>query len=81
MNRLRECPTCGGELIVAQREELLRGGVNMATVTVTADICHRCGQRLYDPDTIRRFEKIRKKLSNQDVDEFEPLGQSFRVAG
>ena len=79
MNRLRECPTCGGELVVVQREELLRGGVNMATVT--ADICHRCGQRLYDPDTIRRFEQIRQKLSDQDVDEFEPLGHSFRVVG
>ena len=51
----------------------------MATVTVTADICHRCGQRLYDPDTIRRFEQVRQKLSDQDVDEFEPLGHSFRV--
>ena len=68
-------------MVVAQREELLRGGVNMATVTVTADICHRCGQRLYDPDTIRRFEQIRQKLSDQDVDEFEPLGHSFRVVG
>ncbi len=79
MNRLRKCPTCGGELVVAQREELLRGGVNLATITVTANICHRCGQRLYDPDTIRRFEQVRQKLSDQDVDEFEPLGHSFRV--
>ena len=35
---------------------------------------------MYDPDTIRRFEKIRQKLSDQDIDEFEPLGQSFRVS-
>ena len=73
------CPVCGGEVVAKQTEKLLRGGVNLAMMTVSAEVCLRCGQRLYAPDTIRLFEQIRQKLKAQDVEEFEPLGRSFRV--
>ena len=75
------CPVCGGEVVAKQTEKLLRGGVNLATMTVSAEVCLRCGERLYAPDTIRLFEQIRQKLKVQDVEEFEPLGRSFRVPG
>ena len=76
-----KCPMCEGEVVAKQTEKLLRGGVNLAVVTVPAEICLRCGEHLYSPDTIHLFEQIRQKLSNQDVGEFEPLGRSFRVPG
>ncbi len=79
MTLFPKCPMCGGEVVTKQTERILRGGVNLATVTVTADVCLRCGERLYDPDTIRLFEQIRQKLNDQDVDEFEPLGRAFHV--
>ena len=75
------CPVCGGEVVVKQTEKLLRGGVNLATMTVSAEVCLRCGERLYAPDTIRLFEQIRQKLNAQDVEEFEPLGRAFHVPG
>ena len=75
------CPVCGGEVVAKQTEKLLRGGVNLAVVTVRAEVCLRCGERLYSPDTIRLFEQIRQKLSDQGVEEFEPLGRAFRVPG
>ena len=76
-----KCPVCEGEVVAKQTEKLLRGGVNLAVVTVRAEVCLRCGERLYSPDTIRLFEQIRQKLSDQDVEKFEPLGRAFRVPG
>ena len=75
----RECPVCGGEVVSKEVEKLLRGGVNTAVVRVEAEVCLRCGERLYSKETISLFEQIRRKLAQQDVSEFDPLGRSFRV--
>jgi YgiT-type zinc finger domain-containing protein len=75
-----QCPICGGEIVHKEVEKLLRGGVNTAVVTVQAEVCLHCGERLYTKETIARFGDIRAKLARQDVSEFHPLGQSFRVA-
>jgi len=76
-----ECPVCGGEVVEKEVEKLLRGGVNTAVVKVEAEVCLRCGERLYSKETISRFEQIRAKLARQDVAEFQPLGRSFQVVG
>lgn len=73
------CPVCGGEMVEKQVEKLLRGGVHTAVVTVCAEVCLRCGERLYAAETVRRFEQIRAKLARQDVDDFQALGRSFQV--
>lgn len=75
-----KCPVCGGELIEKEVEKLLRGGVNTAVLTVYAEVCLHCGERLYSQETVRQFEQIRAKLERQDVHEFEPLGQLFQAA-
>ena len=74
------CPLCGGEMVEKNVEKLLRGGVHIAVVTVCAEVCLRCGERLYSKETISRFEQIRAKLSRQEVADFQLLGQSFQVA-
>ncbi len=74
-----KCPTCGGEIIEKEVEKLLRGGVNLAVATVRAEVCLRCGERLYPKETVSRFEQIRGKLAKQEVEDFSPLGQSFQV--
>ena len=74
-----KCPVCGGEMVEKEVEKLLRGGTHTAVVTVHAEVCLHCGERLYSPETISHFEQIRAKLTRQDVAEFEPLGQSFQV--
>ena len=74
-----KCPVCGGDMVEKQVEKLLRGGRNTAVVTVKAEVCQHCGERLYSKDTISHFEQIRSKLSRQDVAGFQPLGQSFNV--
>ncbi len=75
----KQCPVCGGEVVEKEVEKLLRGGVNTAVVSVRAEVCLHCGERLYSKDTISLFEQIRAKLTRQDVGAFHPLGQSFQV--
>ena len=42
-----KCPVCGGEVVAKEVEKLLRGGNHTAVVTVQAEVCLHCGERLY----------------------------------
>lgn len=77
---LDKCPACGGELIRKPVDKLLRGGTNTAIVTVVADVCLHCGERLYDEATVRRFDEIRAKLAKQDTAGLRAAGRTFEVA-
>ena len=44
-----------------------------------AEICLRCGERLYSQEAIQRFEEIRRKLEQEDTEGFEAIGQLFHV--
>ena len=79
MKPFNKCPVCGGELVEKEVEKLLKGGIHTAVLKVRAEVCLRCGERLYSVETVRRFEQIRQKLERQEVAEFQPLGQSFQV--
>ncbi len=72
-----KCPVCGGELVEKEVEKLLKGGVHTAVLRVRAEVYLRCGERLYDTETVRRFERIRQKLEKGKVAEFQPLSQAF----
>ena len=63
-----KCPTCGGDVIPKPTEKLLHGGDNLATMTVDAVVCLRCGERLYSADTVHSFEQIRAKLDREQID-------------
>lgn len=79
MTPFEKCPVCGGELIQRQVEKLLRGGRNTASMTVPAEVCLHCGERLYSADVVRKFEEVRNKLERQDTDEFQKVGLAFEV--
>ncbi len=74
-----KCPVCGGELQEKEVEKLLRGGVNTAIIKVKAEVCLRCGERLYSQETVKLFEEIRRKLERKEIANFQPIGQSFQV--
>jgi len=80
MMPFNKCPVCGGEMVEKKVEKLLRGGIHVALLTINAEVCLKCGERLYPPETVKRFEQIRAKLARQEVDEFSPLGKSFQIA-
>jgi len=76
-----QCPTCDGELVTKEVEKLLRGGNHTAAISVSADVCLHCGERLYSADTVRRFEEIRTKLTQEKTTDFQPMGHAFQVTG
>ena len=79
MKPFEKCPVCGNEMVTKKVEKLLRGGNNTAVLKVQADVCLRCGERLYSQQTVRNFEQIRDKLTREQTKDFQPLGQSFQV--
>jgi len=79
MMPFEKCPVCGGELVEKEIEKLLRGGIHTAVLSVQAEVCLHCGERLYSQETVRRFEEVRAKLERQETADFQPLGRSFQV--
>ena len=79
MKPFEKCPVCGGELEERQVEKLLKGGGNTASIKVLADVCLRCGERLYAEDVVGSFEEIRSQLRKQQFSHFRTLGQSFTI--
>ena len=79
MMPFEKCPVCGGELVAKRVEKLVRGGVHTAVLTVPAEVCLRCGERLYSEETVERFAEIRAKLEREETSGFRALGRSFQV--
>ena len=79
MTPFEKCPVCGGEVIERQVQKLLRGGRHTASISVPAEVCLHCGERLYSPDVVKKLEEIRTKLERQETDQFQPIGQTFEV--
>jgi YgiT-type zinc finger domain-containing protein len=80
MKPFEKCPVCGGELVSKEVEKLLRGGNHTAVLHVSAEVCLRCGERLYSQETVQRFEEVRTKLQRQETSEFQLVGNTYEVA-
>lgn len=80
MRLFERCPICKGEIVDKEVEKVLKGGTNTGIIKVKAEVCLHCGERLYTPETISRFEDIREKLTQEDISEFELIGKTFHVA-
>lgn len=79
MKPFQMCPVCGGELKEKKVEKLIRGGNHTAALRVITDVCQKCGERLYSEETVRYFEKVRNRLKRQELEGFQPVGQSFVI--
>lgn len=79
MKPFEKCPGCGGELEKKQVEKLLKGGANTLSIKVAAEVCLRCGERLYAEDVVKSFEEIRNKRRREEFSHFKTLGKSFTV--
>lgn len=79
MKLFDKCPVCGGELITKTVEKLLRGGNHTAVVKVKADVCLKCGERLYSPQVVRKFEQIRERLIKNNLAKYKVTGKTVRV--
>ena len=60
---LSACPRCGGELEYGREvQHPVREGNDMALVRVHADVCTRCGERLFSAPTSMLLAKARSML-------------------
>ncbi|MDA3916475.1 MAG: YgiT-type zinc finger protein [Deltaproteobacteria bacterium] len=75
-----KCAICGGELVEKKVEKLLRGGKNMASLMVNAEVCLHCGERFYTPQVIEQFEKIESELEKDDPQDIKAVGRAFQIA-
>ncbi len=79
MKPFNKCPVCGNELVEKNVEKILRGGNHTAVVTVRAEVCQHCGERLYSEEQVRLFQQIRTKLAKDETHEYEHMGKSYHV--
>ncbi|MBS3734645.1 MAG: YgiT-type zinc finger protein [Phycisphaerae bacterium] len=80
MRGFDKCPVCGGEIATKDVEKIVRGGAHTAAVHVRADVCLHCGERLYTPEQVRRFEDLRRKLQRRETQGLKHVGEFFEVA-
>ena len=79
MSTIDRCPVCGGDLVDETVEKLLHGGLHTGILRVKALVCERCGERLYAPAVVKRFEEVRAKLEREDLEDFVPQGRTYRI--
>jgi YgiT-type zinc finger domain-containing protein len=75
-----KCPVCGGELVERDVEEVIRGGDNAAFIKVRAGVCLKCGEHLYEPQTMRLFEETRRKLEQNLEEGMHPVGKAYSAS-
>ncbi len=80
MKLFKKCHLCGGEVVEKEVEKLLKGDGNTAIVKIKAEVCLHCGERLYAPDVIAKFDDVRKKLKEGKIKDFKEIGKSYHVA-
>lgn len=77
----QKCPSCSSDRI--EKKDIIHtinGGINTAMVDVKVEICQMCGEILFTPEQVRRFEDIKNKLEQGLTDSFIPVGKNFKVS-
>ena len=67
MMPLDKCPVCGGEVVKREVKKIVRGGNLTEILETQSEVCLRCGERFYAPETIKRFKEIRAKLEDNET--------------
>jgi YgiT-type zinc finger domain-containing protein len=75
-----KCPLCSGEIVEKEVEKILKGGNDTATVRIFAGVCLKCGEHLYIPADVKRFENIRENLKNNRIKDFKVVGKAYAIA-
>lgn len=60
-----KCPVCGGAIAKKKVEKIVQSGALSEIVKIQAEVCLRCGERLYAPAAVKRSAKIRSKLQRE----------------
>lgn len=79
--KLPKCVRCGiGKTNTKFVEKILSSEDNTVIVKVNAEVCNHCGEKYFEPETIRYFQRIKKELKNKNSKQLIPVGITFKVA-
>ena len=80
MSKLK-CPSCGSDRVELKNIiHTINGGNNTAMINVKIEACQMCGEVLFTPEQIRKFEDIKNKLEQGLTENFIPVGKNFKVS-
>jgi len=62
------CPICGGEMVDKSVEVVDTINGKLVIIRgISAEVCVRCGERLYSQGEMRKMEKLREKIQDNSV--------------
>jgi YgiT-type zinc finger domain-containing protein len=73
----KNCPVCGGLVVIRQVQKLVSGGNDVAALNLRAGVCTKCGERLYDVETHRQIEVVRNNLLKKDYGALRKVGSVY----
>jgi YgiT-type zinc finger domain-containing protein len=79
--RLTRCFHCGSsDLEEREVEELISAGDHVVRCRALATICHHCGERYFDAETVQGFEAVRERVAKGDLSGLRFAGSLFEPA-
>ena len=80
-SKVTKCIVCGiGSTNVKEMQKIISMNFDTVIIKVSAEVCDHCGERYYDPETVRYFEKLKIELKNGNSSQLIPVGTSYKVA-
>ena len=74
-----KCVVCkGSDIELKTVDEQIKTERDIILVPMNILVCSNCGERYYDPKSMRKIEEIRKKLKNKELD-VEEVGKVMRA--
>jgi len=62
------CPICGGEMVDKSVEVVDTINGKLVIIRgISAEVCVRCGERLYSQGEMRKMKKLREKIQDNSV--------------
>lgn len=74
-----KCVVCkSSDIQMKMVEEEVRSGRDIVLIPIEVLVCQNCGERYYDRKTMRKFEEIKTRLKEHDL-EVEEVGKVLRT--
>ncbi len=79
--KVHKCLNCGiGNTKIKEVQKILSMNSDTVILNVKAEVCDHCGERYYDPETVRYFEELKLELKKGKSNQLTPVGTSYKVA-
>ena len=67
--KVRICPICGGEMVDKSVDVLDTVNGKLVIISgISAEVCVRCGEKLYSKGDMKKLERLRVKIQDNLMD-------------